>query len=136
MPRILAVVLLLSIAGCGRPREYTALAPAGALECALREARELGYRPAEGEREAGYVRVTQRVDPLLPPRVQEGAPRPGPEVVPKPPREVPMYNELMLREDGERLRIRVVEPVEGMDRTSGNSAESHAEIILAACSAP
>lgn len=56
-------LLLLAVAGCRGPRTFSAPAPANALECALREAQEIGYVRLEGQAESGVVRIGKRTAP-------------------------------------------------------------------------
>jgi hypothetical protein len=135
MSRTPAVCLILLLGACRGPEEYSAPAPAGALDCALREAREMGYSRMTGEPEEDYVRVSQRTDLPLEIRPEGRDPLPGPEAVRPAHNEEPMFNELMLREDGGRLRIQIVGRLEGGEVIeAGRDAESHAQRILAACS--
>lgn len=134
MPRTVAVCLLLLLAACRGPREYAAPAPAGALDCALRQARDMGYNRMEGANAPDYVRVSQRVDLANDALPQTGDPRTGPDVVRPRASDEPRYNELIMREDGGRLRIQIVPPPPGA-RTEevGRTADGDAQRILAAC---
>ncbi|HET7322399.1 MAG TPA: hypothetical protein VFI96_07905, partial [Longimicrobiaceae bacterium] len=86
MPRLTPLALILLAAGCAGPPEYSAPAPANALDCAVREAEHLGYtRMAGGEKE-GFVRVEIRMPPAPaedartapPPHATAAAPPPAP----------------------------------------------------------
>lgn len=56
-------LLCLALIGCRGPRQFSAPAPPGALDCALREAEEVGYRRLDGRREAGVVRLGRHIPP-------------------------------------------------------------------------
>ena len=58
-----AGLLILVIAGCRGPQQVAAPAPAGAVDCVVREAERMGYRRLEGELEAGVVRVGRYIPP-------------------------------------------------------------------------
>lgn len=140
---IVAGVLLVAggAGGCARPRELSAPAPAGALECAYREAQSLGYRKLAGEPQESYYRISQHRDPT--PAREAGTPeRPrAPDLVDQAVRpEVRtqgLDNEMILRERDGRLVIQVV-TIDRGDRgqAPAQSAEAHARMFLAACSAP
>lgn len=130
MAKMLAVCLALLLAACGRTREYVGPAPAGALDCALREAREMGYSRKEGANAENYVRVSQQVEVPQELRPEGRDPLPGPDAVRPVHRDPAMPNELILREGGGQLRIQVVSR---LDRGGGGEAEGHAQRILAAC---
>ena len=134
MSRVAAVGLVLLLAACGRTREYVAPAPAGALDCALREAREMGYSRMEGANAENFVRVSQRVELPQEHRPEGRDPLPGPDAVRPVHRDQPMYNELILREERGQLRIQVVGQVRGTAPVPADrDAEGHAQRILAAC---
>ncbi len=139
MSRAVAAGLALLLAACGTPREYAAPAPAGALDCALREVEELGYERMSGEPGEAYVRVSQRVDPPPGIRLEERPPPPGPDDVRPVVETAAIYNQLMLREDDGMLRIEVLHnaesgPAPEREVEIGADADAHAQIILAACS--
>ena len=62
MRRPVPLLALPLMAACTQPPQYVAPAPAGAVECALREAIDLGYRRMEGAADDPVVRVSQRPD--------------------------------------------------------------------------
>lgn len=133
-PAVLLIVPLL--AACSRPPSYAAPAPAGAVECALREAIDLGYRRMEGGADEGFARVSQRPDP---------PPGEGTASVDPPPgtgrrleeEDRPAENQLIFREQGGRLHIEVVSFAEGrVVETPMPTADAHARRILATCTTP
>ena len=123
-----------ALAACRGPREYSAPAPAGALDCALREAQDIGYQRMEGGRDRGLIRVSQRVED--PPTIRREQPDPlsGREDVRPIIENRPFENQLLFREDGGRLRIQIVGLTrDGAQIDAGADADSHAQRILAAC---
>ena len=130
MDRIVAVGLALLLAACGRTREFAGPAPAGALDCALREAQGMGYSRKEGANASDYVRVSQQVELPQEMRPEGRDPLPGPDAVRPVTSEREMPNELIVREVRGQLRIQVVGRLDG---DGGTEAESHAQRILAAC---
>lgn len=133
MWRATAASLVLLLAACGGPREYSAPAPAGALQCALEEAEELGYERMSGEPDEAYVRVGQRVDPPLAVRPTQPPPPAGPDGARPAAGDAPDSNQLLLREEGGMLRIEVLH-ADG-HAGIGSDADGHAQMILAACTA-
>lgn len=133
IPLFLALPL---VAACNRPPQYVAPAPAGAVDCALREALDLGYRRMEGGGDERVVRVSQRPDP----RPGEGAvdPDPSPGTGDRLEEDDrPDENQLIFREEGGRLHIQVVSLAEGSPTTTPMpAADAHARRILATCAAP
>lgn len=131
----LAAALLLAGACTQRPREYAGPAPAGAMECAEREASTLGYSKMEGSREERVLRMSQRMEPSPVERRGPGDALPGPpQVAPTPP-DRPTENQLRIREARGRLTVQVVSVVES-DLQPGSgapSADDHARIIVARC---
>lgn len=135
--RTAAVLLLLPLAaGCHRPPQYVGPAPAGALDCALREALDLGYRRMEGGADDDYVRVSQRPEPVPGEGAVDADPPPGTgrrldgE-------ERPAENQLIFREAGGRLHIQVVSLAEGRPvATDIPTADAHARRIFATCTTP
>lgn len=128
------LLLLLPLAtACNRPPEYVGPAPAGAINCALSEALDLGYRRMEGSADDRFVRVSQRPDP---------APGEGAVSVDPPPgtgrrsedADRPSENQLIFREEAGRLRIQVVSFADGQPTTTpAPTADAHARRILATC---
>ena len=59
----IAPVVVLVAAGCRGPEQYAAPAPAGAAECAVREAEQMGYRRLEGNEARGAVRLGRYIAP-------------------------------------------------------------------------
>lgn len=134
MSRGLVVCVVLLLGACRGPREYAAPAPAGALDCALREARDLGYTRMEGAGADDYARVSQRVELPAEIRPERRDPLPGVDAVRPRPTDEPMYSELILREDGGRLRIQVVPLTRGAETVeAGRTADGDAQRILSAC---
>lgn len=130
------LLLLPLIAACSRPAEYVGPAPAGAVECALREAIDLGYRRMEGGGDEAVVRVSQRPDPAPGAGGVDRDPAPG--TLRRAGEEVRAEeNQLIFREDRGRLHIQVVSYAEGSPtRTPMPSADAHARRIFATCTAP
>ena len=63
MNRYCLLLLVLAPLGCRGPRQFSGPAPAGALDCALRQAEEIGYRRLDGRAEAGVVRLGRHIPP-------------------------------------------------------------------------
>lgn len=133
-PISLGIILILAACG-GRTREYAGPAPAGAMECAIREAEKLGYRRMEGSSEDQVVRVSQRLDrtpadELAPPDRRPGRDQGEPLAADR-----PTENQLRLREGRGRLRVQVLSVVESSLRTgvAASTADDHARIIVARC---
>lgn len=61
MRKLLAVLALALLTACAsaRPVAFQAPAPDGALDCALREATELGYYPLDGGKDAGFIKLAR-----------------------------------------------------------------------------
>lgn len=129
-------VLLLFATACRGPAQYVAPAPAGAIDCALREAEDLGYRRMEGGGDQSILRVSQRPDP--PPGEGGVDPDPAPGTGQRLEDESrPGENQLVFREEGGRLHIQVVSQAEGGPTTTAMpTADAHARRILAACTTP
>ena len=133
-----AVILPALVAGCSRPPQYVALAPEGAVECALEQAIDLGYRRMAGGSAESVVRVSQRPDP----RPGEGTAEPGPaarigERLQPLDEDRAEENQLLFRHERGRLHIQVVSLAEGSPtRATAPAADAHARQILAACSTP
>lgn len=132
-----ACLLLLPplLSACSRPPQYVAPAPEDALECALREAIEMGYRRMEGGGDELQVRVSQRPDP--PPGDRTAPSAPAPETGQRLETEDddgPEENQLIFRHENGQLHIQVVSLAEGkpVDQPMP-AADSHARRILAAC---
>jgi hypothetical protein len=130
------LLVLPLLAACNQPAQYTAPAPAGAVECALREALDLGYRRMEGGADDPVVRVSQRPDD--PPGTGGASAEPPPVTGQRPEEEPrPEENQLIFREEGGRLHIQVVSLAEGSPtQTPMPAADAHARRILATCSTP
>lgn len=126
------------LAACSRPPQYVAPAPEGAVDCALQEAIEMGYRRMEGGGDASLVRVSQRPDPRPGEGTAPADPAPGTgqrlEVTEE---DRPEENQLIFRHENGRLHIQVVSLAEGrpVERPMP-AADSHARRILAACTTP
>jgi hypothetical protein len=132
MTRLTPLLLLPLIAACNRPPEYVGPAPAGAMDCALREALDLGYRRMEGGSDERLVRVSQRPDPVPGQGAVEPPLRPGQRL--EQDQERPEENQLIFREEGGRLHIQVVSQAEENPTTVAMpAADAHARRILAAC---
>lgn len=134
---VLMIALVLATGGCARPRVYSAPAPAGALDCALREALDLGYQRMTGEPQEGYIRVAQRIEPSQLARRREADPLPGSDRVLPDASDAPVENQLAFQERRGQLRIQVVSVTRAGEAVAPqHDAEAHAQIILATCSAP
>ena len=136
MRRTAGLLLLPLLAACNRPPEYVGPAPAGAINCALSEAIDLGYRRMEGGAEDRFVRVSQRPDPAPSQGAVSSDPPPGTgrrldEA------DRPGENQLIFREEGGRLHIQVVSLADGRPTSAPMpAADAHARRILAACTGP
>lgn len=135
-----ATLLMLAplLPACSRPPQYIAPAPDDALECALREAIEMGYRRMEGGGDELQVRVSQRPDP--PPGEGTAPPDPAPgtgQRLEPSEDDRPEENQLIFRHENGQLRIQVVSLAEGRPVSQPMpAADSHARRILAACTTP
>jgi hypothetical protein len=134
MRRWLLVPLML--AGCAGPSRFSAPAPQGALDCALREAKKLGYQPVEGTVENGMVLVGIRVAPRPVVSVRT---RPGTEgeIATTDFSQIPWDGQLRLREGDGLLRIEVIaeRDLNGQPEGTATTADDGRQ-ILALCSAP
>lgn len=131
-----AVVIALALGACGRTGELSVAAPAGSLQCALEEAEQMGYERITGRAERGAARVAQRLEEepaeVADPQDLLGLDEIRPEL-----RNRPIENQLLIREEGGRLRIAVLGVNrEGREIRGGADAEDHARMILVQCSAP
>jgi hypothetical protein len=62
------------LAGCAAThRQYSAPAPANAMDCVLGQTALLGYTPLAGGRYEGYLRVQGRAEPTIVERINIGA---------------------------------------------------------------
>jgi hypothetical protein len=128
-------ITLLALAACGRTADFSGPAPAGAMQCALEHAIVAGYVSVEGGVDRGFLRLAQ----AIPEASQRDRPEPDPDlgdVVLRAPRQIPVENQLEIREEREMLRISVIGlPDEGVRVGPGGNAEDHARTILAHCTA-
>ena len=136
MRRTAGLLLLPLLAACNRPPEYVGPAPAGAINCALSEAIDLGYRRMEGAADDPVVRVSQRPDD--PPGAGGASLDPPPGTGRRLEEEArPEENQLIFREEGGRLHIQVVSLADGRPTSAPMpAADAHARRILAACTGP
>ena len=135
MNRWIAPMIALAAVGCWGPEQYSAPAPAGAAECALREAAEMGYPRLEGREDRGAVRIGRHI-----------APSPGRE--PTDPGRVIDREEARLREGqfesqlriSERdgvLRIAILsEPRDRGDAPDPGGPAGDARLLLVRCTTP
>jgi hypothetical protein len=131
--RFLVLLLAAGAAGCARPVEYAAPAPAGALTCAVEQAQQLGYERVTGRAERQAIRVSQRIEP---PPATAADPQDliGPDEIRPVLRNPPHENQLLLRHDRGQLRIEVVSVDErGAEVEAGRDAVEHAQMILVRC---
>ena len=107
----------LTLAACAGPQRFSAPAPDGALECALREAQHLGYQQVEGKVEDGMVLVGRRIATDY--------------------SQIPWDGQLRLRQGDGRLRIEVISDrnLNGQPPGTATTADDGRQ-ILALCSAP
>jgi hypothetical protein len=131
-----AALSTLLLAGCGRTGELSAPAPAGALQCAVEAAEQMGYERITGGAARGAIRVSQRLEPA-PAQAADPQDLLGLDEIRPVVRNPQVENQLVLREAGGRLRIEVLGVNrEGREIRGGADADDHARIILVQCSAP
>lgn len=129
------LLLLALLGGCRPVPYYAAPAPAGALDCATREAEELGY-----------VRISPAEEPAVQMRQPIDSPRRGqqqldpvtgrPVDVVRDAQHIPRENELRIRETHGLLRIEILSQGDQRRlRQEGSNAPDHAQIILSRCTA-
>lgn len=136
MKRWIAPIVVLGIAGCRGPEQYSAPAPAGAVECALREAEQMGYRRLEGGEDRGAVRIGRYIAP--PPAREPTDPavrlsdRQGPRLS-----DGPFESQLRVSERDGNLRIAILSEArsQGAAPDPGGPA-GDARQILARCMTP
>lgn len=137
MQKILrAVAIGLVVGACGRSGELSAPAPAGALQCALDEAEQMGYERITGRAARGAIRLSQRLE-------EEPAEQADPqdllgldEIRPVL-QNRPVENQLLVREADGRLWIDVLGVnSEGREIRGGADAEDHARMLLVQCTPP
>jgi len=128
--------LLLVLGGCGRTSDFSGPAPAGALRCALEHGLSAGYEVIEGREEDRFLRLAQRLPgPPAEERVVERTPGLG-DVVLRNPADIPVENQIEVREAAGRLHITVLGINHAGVRVGpGSNAEDQARTILALCTA-
>lgn len=130
------VLTLLVLTACTGPARFSAPAPEGALDCALREAKQRGYQPVEGSVENGMVLVGIRT-----------APRPDDDIRTRPEvigdvattdyAKVPRDGQLRLRQGHGMLRIEVISERNLSGRPEGTATTADdGRQLLALCSTP
>jgi hypothetical protein len=126
----------LTLAACAGPQRFSAPAPDGALDCALRQAQQLGYQAVEGSVEDGMVLVGRRVAPRPETAADE---RPGQEgkIVTTNYSQIPWDGQLRLRQGGGQLRIEVISDrnLSGQPPGTATTADDGRQ-LLALCSSP
>lgn len=105
----------LTLAACAGPQRFSAPAPDGALDCALREAQHLGYQAVEGSVKDGMVLVGRPIT--------TGDAR------------IPWDGQLRLRQGDGLLRIEVISERSLSGQPSATAADDGRQ-ILALCSSP
>jgi hypothetical protein len=139
MNRIAIVVTgasLLMLAGCAKgPTVVAAPAPGNALDCALRQAVQLGYQPIQGGVADGYIKFAQGNALTVGAAARETTMRVATMGIRGSNRIV--ENQLTVTHAGEVLRVQVV----GLDRNRKatnptGAAVADAEGMLAACAVP
>lgn len=135
MKRWMAPIVVLGLAGCRGPEQYSAPAPAGALACAVREAERIGYRRLEGGEERGAVRIGRYIAP--PPAREPTDPavrlsdRQGPRVA------EPFESQLRVSERDGMLRIAILtERRTGGEAPDPGGPAGDARQILVRCMTP
>lgn len=133
MKRWSVPVLLLGLAACRGPQTFSAPAPAGAVECAVREAEENGYRRITGQAETGVVRMGRFI-PDRPGREPIGPDvRVGDRTDPRL-REGDFEAQLRISHRRGRLRVAVIPDPDGATRGPGaDDPVGDAQEILAEC---
>lgn len=134
MRRWLLATLLL--AACRGPQRFSAPAPDGALECALREAQKRDYQIAEGRVEDGAVLVGIRIAPrpIISIRDQPGVEG---EVVTTDYARIPWDGQLRLRQGRGRLAVEVISERNLKSQPAGTATTADdGRQILALCSTP
>jgi hypothetical protein len=132
-PQIAALALL---AACGGLPSYSVPAPEGALDCAVEEAAELGYRKLEGEVEAGVVRMGKYIPPPPGRDLSEPDEELG-DVVLTDFEDIPLQSQIRLSYSGGELRVQVLSEREPdlATRRTGDASED-AQRVLASCTTP
>jgi hypothetical protein len=140
MRRLTYLLVPVALAACARPKEFVAPAPAGAVDCAVREAEHLGYTRIAGEPGDPFVRMGILIPP--PPAQGPAAPPPmdGPSSVVAPAREKkeipPLQDQLLFREQDGKLHVQVVSvSSSGQSVAPPRDAIDHAQMVLARCTA-
>jgi hypothetical protein len=127
------LLLLLTVAGCGRAADFEGPAPEGALQCTLAYAEDAGYQLVEGGVEEGFLRLVQRVNPeptnptpaQPAPALQDPTPERGERLT---------ENELLVQVTDGRLHLSVVGAADVDTPTlSGSTATDQARTMLAMC---
>ena len=126
----------LTLAACAGPQRFSAPAPAGALDCALRQAQHLGYQTVEGRVEDGMVLVGRRIAPR--PELSVGN-QPGQEgkIATTDYSRIPWDGQLRLRQGDGQLRIEVISErnLNGQPSGTATTADDGRQ-LLALCSSP
>jgi len=134
-PSVAGWIALLALAACGRTADFSGPAPAGAMQCVLEHAIVAGYVSVEGGVDRGFLRLAQ----ALPEASQRDRPEPDPDlgdVVLRDLRQIPVENQLEIREERGMLRVSVIGLTdEGVRVVPGGNADDHARTILALCTA-
>ena len=131
-----AGVVLLCLSGCGRPPVITALAPEGALACAVAHAEAAGYEIVEGGVSRGNVRLIRDVEPAA--EVSRGEPLPadvGSTLLNRPAGS-PSQEQLLLRYAGGQLEATAI-AMSGRttNEDAGATTRQQATMILNVCAA-
>ena len=138
MRSTIPLLILFLAVGCSRPPpQYVAPAPDDAVECALRQALELGYQRVEGGADEGMVRVAQAANLSR---------ELGPEAEPTPAtgerleveeNALTYENQLIFRREDGRLHIQIVSLADDQPVAMPMpQADTHARLILAQCASP
>jgi hypothetical protein len=126
----------LTLAACAGPQRFSAPAPDGALECALREAQHLGYQTVEGRVQDGMVLVGRGIAPR-PTSTTRNQPGQEGKVVTTDYSRIPWDGQLRLRQGDGLLRIEVISErdLSGQPPGTATTADDGRQ-LLALCSTP
>ena len=135
MKRWIASIVAAGLAGCASPlQQFAAPAPAGSIDCALREAQEIGYRRLEGDSDAGVVRLGRHIPPPPAREPTDPAVRLSDRQGPRTPEQGQFETQIRIWERAGQLRIAVLatSDSDAAERDPGGPA-GDARQILAQC---